>query len=131
MKTFQEWLSDKQLLEYKSPDPNWQPTPRMNQDTLMSALTKIRQADKKGGMPYSGNFQSIDVIQGKFFLDDEEMQALQNAKLIARNQESGGWNVVPSNQQLASPKMPPPAPNLFGTGKQIRQAPPMRPQAGV
>jgi hypothetical protein len=103
MKTFQEWIATKQLNEGRPAD--WQPTPRMNNNPFRSALAKVEDGEKRGEMPYTGNFAGIDAIQTRLGLDDEELQALRDSRLIARGPE-GGWNVIKTNQQLPSPKMP-------------------------
>lgn len=111
IKTFKEWVAAKELNEGMPFD--WEPSPRMHKDTLMSALAKVRKSEREGGMPYRGNFRGYDVIKVRLGLDDEELQALKDAKLIART-EDGGYNVVPSNQTSPSPQMPPPPPQRQG-----------------
>lgn len=99
MKTFQEWLKNKSLNEGRPAD--WAPSPRMHNDPLASARMKVNAGDKAGQMPYTGNFAGIDPIQARLGLDDEELQALKNARLIAKSAE-GGYNV------LKVPLPPPP-----------------------
>lgn len=94
IKTFKEWVAAKQLNEGMPFD--WQPSPRMHKDPLMSALAKVRKSEKEGDMPYRGNFCGYDVIKVRLGLDDEELQALKNANLIAKT-EDDYYNVVPSN----------------------------------
>jgi hypothetical protein len=100
MKTFQEWLKNKNLNEGRPAD--WAPSPRMHNDALASAIKKVQMGDKAGEMPYTGNFAGIDPIQTRLGLDDEELQALKNARLIAKSAD-GGYNVL-------KVPLPPPAP---------------------
>jgi len=120
MKTFQEWLNKKQLNEGRPAD--WQPSQRMHHDAFRSALMKVKAGEKAGEMPYTGNFAGIDAIQTRLNLDDEELQALRDNRLIQRSPE-GGWNVVKTSQGNAQtgstspfdslrrgPAPPPPSP---------------------
>lgn len=105
MKTFTEWLETNHLNEGMPAD--WKPTEKLNPDPLLSALKKVRLGDVAGKMPYNGNFAGVNVIQTRFDLDNDEIEALKKAKLIIRDTE-GFYNLKPSQQNLPSPKMPPP-----------------------
>ena len=105
MKTFIQWFETNYLNE--GMPANWKPTEKLNSDALLSALKKVRFGDAAGKMPYNGNFAGVNVIQTIFDLDNDEIEALKNAKLIIRDAE-GFYNLKPSRQNLPSPKMPPP-----------------------
>lgn len=78
MQTFNKWL------ELREGFPaNYTPTPRLGTDPLLSALHKINRG--QGHQPFDGGFTDSSVIQTRLGLDDQEFNALKQARLLTKD----------------------------------------------